>query len=184
MKGEVPIALGVLEGKSLKITPVTEEEIADAVENARAFREKLLDGISTQGKARARYAAKIEIDVRNLLAHSKSPEEFDKHARLLSRVLRDQGRYEEALEYWQDEGMVEAKIALDRDDDDFCECGVQFRVKEVFSEKYRGPVKLWVCTACGHKNVTHTVPASMKKIIEARGKTYAPGKEPSDKVLF
>lgn len=180
MKAQIPEKLGKLVGKDLKIAPVTEEEIAEAVADARAFREKLTSGISTQGKARARYAAKIEIDVRNLLVNSKSPEEFDKYARLLSRVLRDQGRYEEALEYWQDEGLIEAKVALDRDDDDFCDCGVQFKIKEVFSEKYGGAVRLWTCVQCGHKNVTHEVPETMKKIVEARGKIVAKGKELND----
>lgn len=189
MKAQVPQNLGKwitdpsTGEQKFVVHPVTQEELEDAIEESRKIVKQLSLGIYDQAVARARYGAQVEPELRRRLGVCEQ-EELPECLKALANCLRDQGKLDDALQLLpEDAGLLAAKEAFDKPDDEFCDCGRPFQHKRVFYPKYGGSTNMWRCLACKRSNVTHLVPPSEVWSHTARTKAWDPDKPPTDAQL-
>lgn len=177
---QIPAAIGRFEkdgdGYRFIPAPVTDEEIAEAKRHTDAMRiaHKVQVGMElTACEMRVAIAGQTEAIARIRL--EADPDDAEAKEGLL-KALRDQGKIREALEIDPSHaGLLDGAAALQMNDEHF-DCGCtdpethveswgravttsRWYYKEVhYPAEYGGTVRLWICSLCGFKNISPSVP--------------------------
>lgn len=189
-KAEVPKALGYRDkAGEFHLHPVTEDEIAEAQEQAKKHGPQLPNWFElSPGEITAANAAYHEghawaLYHRACDEHGVDSDEADAALRKVAIHVRDQGRMAEALDiYPNDSKFLRGAEAIARPDDEFCDCEPDVFLLEghrcqkplysetkVLSPQHGGQASLWRCLKCGFVNVTTAVPPQMEQIVTRRG---------------